>query len=224
MRQPPGFEDGTSQVCKLIRSIYGLKQAPRIWQELLKECLLRIGFKVSDLDPALYLMRVDGTLVVLLDFVDDTIIGSLDDSLMDRVISSLCAEFKITDLGRPQRYVGMYFVRDEESGEMWVHQGPYLLELAEKLGVSTGDLPDTPLPYNFVLQHAWEEGASDAPSPIPDLDAALEGADFKRYQRIVGALNYVAHSTRLDIALLSTRCLAAFTLLSAGTWLQQSIA
>ncbi|GBN68868.1 Retrovirus-related Pol polyprotein from transposon TNT 1-94 [Araneus ventricosus] len=30
MHQPQGFEDGTGQVCKLLKSIYGLKQAPRV--------------------------------------------------------------------------------------------------------------------------------------------------------------------------------------------------
>lgn len=29
MRQPEGFEDGTTRVCKLLKSLYGLKQAPR---------------------------------------------------------------------------------------------------------------------------------------------------------------------------------------------------
>lgn len=30
-KQPIGFSDGTSRVCKLIKSLYGLKQAPRCW-------------------------------------------------------------------------------------------------------------------------------------------------------------------------------------------------
>ncbi|GAA0146804.1 hypothetical protein LIER_36387 [Lithospermum erythrorhizon] len=33
MIQPPGFEQGTNQVCKLKKSLYGLKQSPWTWEQ-----------------------------------------------------------------------------------------------------------------------------------------------------------------------------------------------
>ena len=33
MRQPEGFDDSSSRVCKFKQSLYGLKQAPRCWNQ-----------------------------------------------------------------------------------------------------------------------------------------------------------------------------------------------
>jgi hypothetical protein len=69
MRQPPGHDDGTGRVCKLLKSLYGLKQAPRIWSEKLRDTLLSFGFEVSKLDPSLYILKRMGkccTFLILL--------------------------------------------------------------------------------------------------------------------------------------------------------------
>lgn len=200
IRQPPGHEDGTGRVLKLFKSVYGLKQAPRIWQETLKKSLSAIGFLTSALDPSLYILKMQGSVCFLVDFVDDIILASLDDGVMDHVVKALCAEYKMTDMGVPQRYVGMWIHRDIEKGELWLHQAPYLLDLAEKYKVSTDVLPDTPLPSHFVLEQKWEADKVAPPSPLDAKDARLEGDDFKRFQKMVGALNYVAHTVRLDVA------------------------
>jgi hypothetical protein len=36
MCQPPGFQDGTGNVLKLLMSLYDLKQAPRVWNQTLQ--------------------------------------------------------------------------------------------------------------------------------------------------------------------------------------------
>ncbi|GBM72775.1 Retrovirus-related Pol polyprotein from transposon TNT 1-94, partial [Araneus ventricosus] len=54
MHQPQGFEDGTGQVCKLLKSIYGLTQAPRVWNERFKSFAIKCGLKQSNSDPCLF--------------------------------------------------------------------------------------------------------------------------------------------------------------------------
>lgn len=46
MKQPQGFifERREQQVCLLRRSIYGLKQAGRIWNELIHQVFIEVGF------------------------------------------------------------------------------------------------------------------------------------------------------------------------------------
>jgi hypothetical protein len=61
MRQPPGHEDGSGRVCKLIRSLYGVKQTPRISLERLKTALVRFGFTISQRDPSLFILSASST-------------------------------------------------------------------------------------------------------------------------------------------------------------------
>lgn len=201
MRQPLGHSDGSGRVCKLKRALYGLKQAPRIWEETLRSSLLAMGFKSSSLDPCLYIMQKDGETLFLLDFVDDMLLASHSQSLIDWVAGELCKEYAMTDMGDARKYVGLSIVHDREAGEMWVHQSPYITSMAEKFGISSKTYPDTPLPYDFVLEHPWELAEQDPPPSCEGKsDPLLTLEQVKRYQQIVGSLNYAAHSTRLDVA------------------------
>lgn len=48
MKQPEGYNDGSNNVCKLMRSLYGLKQAPRCWNKCIVDYLTSINFKQCD--------------------------------------------------------------------------------------------------------------------------------------------------------------------------------
>jgi hypothetical protein len=156
MRQPPGHEDGSGRVCKLIRALYGLKQAPRIWSERLKTALLSFGFTVSQADPSLYILTKDGQILYLLDFVDDMLLASQSMELIEWVKAQLVTEFKMTDLGPAAKYVGINILRNHKTNEMWLHQAQYCLDMAEKYGCEETPFPTTPLPADFVMEFPWE--------------------------------------------------------------------
>ena len=44
MQQPEGFEDGSTKVCKLNRTLYRLKQSPRCWNKRFSSFLQRYDF------------------------------------------------------------------------------------------------------------------------------------------------------------------------------------
>lgn len=54
MRQPEGYEDGTGQVCQLIKTLYGLKQAGQEWYHELDKKLQTKGFDRLKSDPCAY--------------------------------------------------------------------------------------------------------------------------------------------------------------------------
>lgn len=54
MLQPEGFNDGSSKVCKLLRSLYGLKQAPLQWYRKINTVLEKFGLKHSNYDTCIY--------------------------------------------------------------------------------------------------------------------------------------------------------------------------
>ena len=59
-------------------------------------------------------------------------------------------------MGPVNKYIGLYIVRDQNRGEMWVHQAPYVSKLLEKYNISDESCPDTPLPYHFILETPQE--------------------------------------------------------------------
>jgi Reverse transcriptase (RNA-dependent DNA polymerase) len=206
MRQPPEISDGTSRVCKLVRSIYGLKQAPRIWSELLEQALVKLGFVKSTLDPSLYILYKDGQSLYLLDFVDDMLLATSSLGLLSFVKQALMTEFKITDLGEAQRYVGIYIHRDRPNREMWLHQAPFCLAMAERFGCHMGPFPDHPMTSTFVLDEPWEmghkgEGKKKGEPTLfpPSTEPVMDPQGIKEYQQIIGSLNYVTTTTRPDV-------------------------
>ncbi|GJW14106.1 retrotransposon protein, putative, ty1-copia subclass [Tanacetum coccineum] len=55
MRQPPGYEEGTSnKVCLLKKSLYGLKQSPRQWYKRFDVYMISNGFSRNNYDSCVY--------------------------------------------------------------------------------------------------------------------------------------------------------------------------
>ena len=80
---------------KLEKNLYGTKQAVANWYEMLKEGLNKEGFKSSKIDPCLFL-RHDAIIVT---YVDDCLIFSKNQKIIENLITSLKQTFKLTDEG-----------------------------------------------------------------------------------------------------------------------------
>ena len=79
-----GFKE-EGKVLKLQRSLYGLRQSPRNFFECLKENLIKVGFKQSEVDPCLFISEK----VICLVYVGDTLFFSSNESDIDRVLKKL---------------------------------------------------------------------------------------------------------------------------------------
>ncbi|GJW24750.1 ribonuclease H-like domain-containing protein [Tanacetum coccineum] len=101
MHQPPGFTDSahSDYVCLMHKSLYGLKQAPRAWFQRFSSYAIRAGFYHSKTDSSLFIFHKGTDTAYLLLYVDDIILTASYTSLMQHIISSLHAEFAMTDLG-----------------------------------------------------------------------------------------------------------------------------
>lgn len=53
--QPPGFEDGTKHIWKLLKSLYGLKQAGREWNTLLNKAFTKMKFRKLMADQCVFI-------------------------------------------------------------------------------------------------------------------------------------------------------------------------
>ena len=68
------------------RALYGLPQAPRLWNNRLSEWLLAQGFVQCDKDKCVFKYSKDGSVILLIVYVDDLAFAGNDDKLI--------AEFK----------------------------------------------------------------------------------------------------------------------------------
>lgn len=99
MKQPPGYEGKSSQVCKLDKAIYDLKQAPRVWYSRVSQKLCQLGFVPSKSDTSLFIYNKHGITMYMLIYVDDIIVISSSDDVVTALLKNLRDDFALKDLG-----------------------------------------------------------------------------------------------------------------------------
>lgn len=72
MEQPTGFNNGTTQACKLEKGLYGLKQSPRAWNARIKDVLEKQGMTQLKADNCVF-KNQDGSIYLVL-YVDDGLV------------------------------------------------------------------------------------------------------------------------------------------------------
>ena len=95
MKPPQGHDDETNKVCLLKKSLHGLKQAPRCWNKRLRDFLRKLGFRVSDANPCLYIRERDAKKRILGIYVDDGLLAATDPGEMETFIEEMKSEIKI---------------------------------------------------------------------------------------------------------------------------------
>lgn len=186
MQQPEFFNDGSSKVCLLRKSIYGLKQASRIWNIKFSNVLTTAGYVRSTLDPCVYFKFVGHRKILISIYVDDVLIFSNCTELRSELRNILMTNFKMKDLGLAKYCVGLRITRDRKNNAIYVDQTKYIEELLEKFEMTNCNPMETPSDPNQRL--AKEEPNDDFdPTNIP-------------YQQAVGCILYLTQGTRPDIA------------------------
>ncbi|GJS60756.1 ribonuclease H-like domain-containing protein [Tanacetum coccineum] len=135
MHQPPGFWDlqHPDHVCLLQRSLYGLKQTPRAWFQRFAAYAAWVGFHHSRCDSSLFIYRQGADTAYLHLYVDDIVLTASSSDLLQQIITSLHAEFSMTDLGSLNYFLGI-FVTHNGSG-MFLSQQKYATEVLDRAGM-----------------------------------------------------------------------------------------
>jgi len=109
MKQPPGFDDGTGQVCKLILSIYSLKQAGRNWNIELDIAFKSLGFIQLIADQCVYVRHdpASGSPTIVAVHVDDMTLCARTDTELSQLKGELASKFEVMDLGELTQILGM---------------------------------------------------------------------------------------------------------------------
>ena len=86
-------------ICKLDKALYGLKQAPRALYSRLSGKLQQLGFSASKADSSLFFYIKGNITIYLLVYVDDIIVTSSSQNVVDKLLEDLQDDFALKDLG-----------------------------------------------------------------------------------------------------------------------------
>jgi hypothetical protein len=173
--------------------LYGLKQAAYDWYELLREVLTRLGFLRCEADYAVFIFdHVNGegvrVICIIAWHVDDGLAGSNNRVFLDRTKAQIAERFGISDLGPVTKYLGIQFIRDRKTRELWMHQEDYITYLLDEHRLTNCNTVSLPMDANFPFGRP-----TDVFPHVDDLQT--------EYRKLVGELLYLAMYTRPDIAL-----------------------
>ena len=107
---PKGFtvEGGNAVHClKNLKNIYGQRQAGRVWSLHLKRGLQGCGCTQSTVDKCVFYKEQ----VIFMVYVDDAILISPEDMLIDNSLYDLCKSFNLRDEGKIADYLGIKVVK-----------------------------------------------------------------------------------------------------------------
>jgi Reverse transcriptase (RNA-dependent DNA polymerase) len=185
VEQPRGYEvkgpNGEKLVRKLKKSLYGLKQAPRNWNKTFDEWIRKLGFEPSQADQCVYVMVVEGSIIVVILYVDDMIIAGDNQEVVDRFKKDVAKRFKVKELGGLRWILGMEVIRDTDKMTIEIKQTAYIDKILARFGMSQCKPVSTPM--EKVLRRA-ETGDDQLRS---------------EYMKLVGSILYPANMTRPDI-------------------------
>ena len=99
MKQPKGYIEDSSLVCKPRKYLYGIKQAPRAWYSKMDAFLISQKFERCKSDCNVYMQKKDGFFLLIVLYVDDLFITSSYVARLRSIKSSLNKAFAMTDLG-----------------------------------------------------------------------------------------------------------------------------
>ena len=184
MEQPKGFASG-NQVNRLHKSIYGLKQAPYVWNKLLDQELVAIGFRKNEIDPAIYSRITEkGGKFYIAVHVDDMLLVSHSKGEIQQVKQNLSKKFPIQDLGNIRQYLGMEIVRRRKNRTILLRVRQHINTAIVKAGMKDCRPAFTP-----------QEQTGSQPAAATDSNPSIT-----LYSTIVGSLIYIASTARPDIA------------------------
>ena len=181
MEMPQGYEK-EGKTCRLKKSIYGLRSSSKQWNKCIHDYLSSKGFVRSKNDLCLYIHRIGKAVTYVLLYVDDIFVVCSDVAELNRMKADMSERFKITDLSRDSRFLGVDITWNRERGEVTLSQSRYIQQVLSKFRMSDCNAVKTPMLENIRIEKDKDEPLTKKP-----------------YRQLIGCLSYIACMTRPDI-------------------------
>ena len=181
---PPGYEEA-GKLWKLKRSLYGLKQAPKCWFNKMNQIFSDLGFHSLKKERCIYIKKQNERLTIIIVYVDDLLIISPDTGEINQIKNQLSQQLKLRDLGQVKRFLGISIERSPDLSYFSLSQEEYIDELVETYNLTDAKpLHRLPSLDTIPLKTEFQD----------EIDHSLP------VRNIVGALLYIANTTRPDIS------------------------
>lgn len=183
--QVKGFEDSKrpNHVWKLNKSLYGTRQGAKRWQQHLNTTLFRFHVFPIGADTAVYVMKDARGLLILHVHVDDSLVFSDNEDLLRSFRDHMNEAYTVKWNEEPALYLGIKIEVQEDS--VSIGQSHYIDSILDRFGMTNRSIAKTPVPAKTVFKK--NDTAHDDVANVP-------------YQELIGSLQWLASSTRPDIA------------------------
>ncbi len=203
---------------KLKKTLYGLKRSPRHFYDLCKKTLLEVGMKQPPTAPCLFIGHLlPGQPPIDLGvYVDDMIYFSESDAVEKKFEKDFGAKLDTGFNDKIDFFLGIQFTHKwHDNGDLTIKmsQTAFTENLIESAGLLSEAVNSVPTPYRSGLPV----------DSIPDYTVSSKDQDELTHQMRVlcGSLNWLAQSTRPDIATI-TNILSKYTSKPTPQHIQQA--
>jgi hypothetical protein len=184
---PPGYEEDSRYIYRLLKPLYGMPSAARAWHTTMSAFLEREGCETVGFEKSMWRVVIDGHRILLGAHIDDFVIACANRPVLDAFRKRLLEAFEGTYEGPLEHYLGCEITRDHIAGTTTLSQKHYAEEILRSYGF--WDI----LPRNTPMKPNTRLSKDDCdPNPQPDF--------HRRYRGIVGSLGYLVTMTRPDLA------------------------
>ncbi|POM60028.1 LOW QUALITY PROTEIN: Integrase catalytic core protein [Phytophthora palmivora] len=180
IRRIAGFPIKPGGVHKVNNALYGLHESGREWYDELHGWLTAKGLQRSSTESCLYYYIKGETIALVLVYVDDVICATNSESWKTQLFADLNDKYGIKDLGASKQ---LFRIEWQNDGVL-LHQTKYAKEILERFGFADACGCRSPMDTTVKLRAATK---ADKETSMP-------------YHEMIGALMYLATSTRPDIA------------------------
>ena len=183
IRIPAGIElDSNKYMMRLKKSLYGLKISSKKWYETLKNVIERANYVMSNAERCLFYRKEGADIAILVTYVDDLLLVSNSEKLIEETQINLKSHFKIKIQHNPTTFVGLELYYDREEKTLQLSQINYINRMIEvfeigdqlpqgtrmetKLDIPKSNVPNDDLEFRgyigaFVIRSSFYETRCD---------------------------------------------------------------
>ena len=144
MYPPKGSGIPDRKVLRILKGLYGLKQSGRKWNQELDKFLQGLGFMPAESAPCVYMQGTGTSKVIVLVYVDNTLITSPSLDLVKEIKRKMSQRWKIQDSGNVKNFLGIKISQNSEHKVMEMDQHAYIEQMLSK-HLPDGGLSNMPM-------------------------------------------------------------------------------